>query len=225
MGLFGYGKGEYKKYSMYFEIKLGDIVRMSEIMRLTLVPDGETLKAAIGKERIPQKSEFKSLEAIDTRIKDVIDKLMAATNSGAAFSHRAYAAILYSLLAENRAKGTVPEDFDVNFEDRFAECGAEIEMLIAERDRLATRLKDVTAALSKNENDPVSKAYAADAMNQFVMVIGKLAPYLGQINEFSDTLSLGSHTFGKVSAKAEDITLDDLLGILTPERERLDKAN
>lgn len=223
MGLFSYGKRHYRNYSLLFGVKLDEIIRQSNIVGVTLVPDGETLKSVIGN-RIPQKSEFKGLDAIDRRISDIISKLELDTSSRARFSHRIHAVILFSLFAEKRAKGApAPEDFEISFEDRFAECGNTVERLIDDRDKLACRIKETEEKIASGQNDLVMCTMLDKLKSEHGMVLAQMAPYIGQFNSFVEQLETCSHTFGKLSARAESIQLADLLASAEPETERIKK--
>ena len=206
-------------------MKLEEYAQSGAPHGFVLMPELEAFGKVL-KAEFPKGADKKQLSLTDERIFDLVRKLGDDMPGETRFAFCCHSLIAFSWITEVRNKGAkFPEEYRLGYEDRFAVCGKEIEMLIEARDKVAARIKDTVGALEQNNADHVTMAQAADLLNQHSIIIGRLAPFIGQLNEFSEKLSLCSHSFGKVSAKAEDITFEDLLGVLKPERERLEKQN
>ena len=223
MGLFGYGKRDFVRNSVFLEIKIDEISKKALEEGVTLFPSADKLRAAV--ERVcPKEANFKKLDLIDERMFDLVKKLESDVQSKSSFALSAHAAILLSLLREARLGGVkAPEDFAVSYEDRFAECGAKIESLIAERDKTAEQLSELVARAELNKDDHVLVAAAKSLKDRADIVKAQIAPYIGQLNSFVEQLRLCSHTFGKLAATAGEVTVEQLLSVIEPECARIDR--
>ena len=219
MGLFGYGKKDYRKNSAEIGKRIDQIYIAAAIKNMKPYPSAAVVSAELGTV-YPVGVSGKVLAQTDARINSVLDMMDEDLKENRIFSVNARVCILLSLIKENRSLGTPIKDYCTSFEDRFVECGERISQLITSRDDLLTKIQSLQKKMKETE-DTVLSAHIGVMVNQYGMVMGELKPYIGQLNSFVDQLEVCSRGFGKVLATPESIKIEDLWAVLAQEVARI----